>query len=166
MEHEVGGDELELAAVLETRARFVVRRALLVNLQGRVRRRVEGSRRGRRPNRRCDFDLGADSILRDYFGVNGEPPVYVQDAFNELFRMPRPVFNFLLRAIHDQLHWRRAVNTTGPSQSHAIQKVAAAFPVLAYGEPFDFSDEYCRLSRSTIGEATQRLTEVFNHKWE
>jgi len=40
MEHEVGGDELELAGLLGTRARFGVRRALLVNIQGSVRRHV------------------------------------------------------------------------------------------------------------------------------
>jgi len=80
--------------------------------------------------------------------------------------MLRPVFNRLLRAIHEQRHWKRAVNATGPSQSHAIQKVAAALRVLAYGEPIDRSDKYCRLSSSTIEESTQRLTDFFNHKWE
>ena len=43
----MGGDELELVAVQGTRARFGVRRALLVNLQDRVRKRVGGSERGR-----------------------------------------------------------------------------------------------------------------------
>ena len=166
MEDEAGGDELELAAVLGARLRFGVRRALLFNLEGRVRKRVGGSRRGRRPNRRRDFDMGAYSILRDYFGVDGEPPVYGEDAFEERFRMPRTVFNRLFRAIYNQPYWRRTVNATGHPQSHAIQKVAAALRVLAYGEPFDRSDEYCCLSRSTIGEAAQRLTEFIINKWE
>jgi len=75
MEDEAGGDELELAAVLGARLRFGVRRTLLVNLEGRVRKRVAGSWRGRRPNRRREIDMGAYSILRDYFGVDGEAPV-------------------------------------------------------------------------------------------
>ena len=110
--------------------------------------------------------MGAYSILCDYFGVDGERHVYGEDAFEERFRMPRPVFNRLFRAIHDQPYWRRAVIATGRPQSHAIQKVAAALRVLAYGEPLDRLDEYCRLSRSTIGKATQRLTEFIIHKWE
>jgi len=166
MEDEAGGDELELAAVLGARVRFGVRRALLVNLEGRVRKRVGGSRRGRRPNGRRDFDTGAKFILRDYFGVDGEPPVYGEDAFEERFRMPRTVFNRLFRAIYNQPYWRRTVNATGHRQSHAIQKVAAALRVLADGEPFDRSDEYGRRSRSTIGEAAQRLTVFIINKWE
>jgi len=166
MEDEASGDELELAAVVGARVRFGVRRALLVNLEGRVRKRVGGSRRGRRPNWRRDFDTGAKFILRDYFGVDGEPPVYGEDAFEERFRMPRTVFNRLFRAIYNQPYWRRTVNATGHRQSHAIQKVAAALRVLADGEPFDCSDEYGRLSRSTIGEAAQRLTVFIINKWE
>jgi len=38
--------------------------------------------------------------------------------------------------------------------------------VLGYGEPYDRPDEYCRLSRSTIAEATRRLTEFIVNKWE
>jgi len=110
--------------------------------------------------------MGAYSILRDYFGVDGEPPVYGGDAFEERFRMPRPVFNRLFRAIYNEPYWRRTVNATGHPQSHAIQKVAAALRVLSDGEPFDRSDEYCRLSRSTIEKAAQRLTVFINNKRE
>jgi len=166
MEDEESGEELELAAALGARARFGVRRSLLVNLEGRVHKRLGGSRRERRPNHRRDFDLRAYAILRDFFGVDGKPPVYGEDAFEESFVMPRPVFKQLFRTIYDQPYWRRPVNATDRPHSHAIQKVAAAKRTLAYGEPFDRSDEYCRLSRSTIGEASQRLTEFIIHKWE
>ena len=69
-------DDLDVAVVLGYGAGLRIRRALLT-----VRGRVEklpfgGSRPGRRPNRDRNFDLGAQSIMRDYFGVGGEPPVY------------------------------------------------------------------------------------------
>jgi len=53
-----------MAVVLGARATLTVGRALQ---HGRVsKRQVGGSRRGRRPNRNRDFDLGAHSIMRDY----------------------------------------------------------------------------------------------------
>jgi len=67
---EANEDELELAAVLGARACFGARRARLAVCAGHVRKRAGGSRRGRRPNRQRDFDLGAFAILSDYFGVD------------------------------------------------------------------------------------------------
>jgi len=72
----------------------------------------------------------------------------------------------LFRAIYDQPFWRRSVNATGRPQAHAIQKVAAALRVLGFGESVDRADEYCRLSCSTIDDATHRLTEFIIDKWE
>ena len=166
MDDNVADDDLQMAVVLGARANLSVRRALLSVREGRVRKRVGGSRPGRRPNRPRDFDLGAYAILRDYFGVDGEPPVYGEDAFEERFRLPRPVFNRLFRAICNEPQWRRTVNATGFPQAHAIQKVSAALRVLGYGEPFDRADEYCRLSRSTIDLYTRRLTHFIIDKWE
>jgi len=155
-----------MAVVLGARATLSVSRALLSVRAGRWRKRVGGSCPGRRPNRPRDFDLGAHAILRDYFGVDGVPPVYGEDAFEERFRLPRPVFNRLFRAICIEPMWRRTVNATGRPQAHAIQKLSAALRVLGYEEPFDHADEYCRLSRSTIDMYTRRLTHFIIDKWE
>jgi len=163
---EAGEDELELAAVLGARACFGARRARLAVCAGHVRKRPGGSRRGRRPYRQRDFDLGVFAILRDYFGVDGRPLLYGDGEFEDRFRMPCPVFNRLFRAIYDQLFWRHSFNATDRPQARAIQKVAAALRVLGYGESFDRADEYCRLSRSTIDDATHRLTEFIIDKEE
>jgi len=130
MEDEVGEDELELASVLGARACFGARRARLDIRSGHVRKRVGGSRRWRRPNRQRDFDLGALAILRDHVGVEWRPPVYGEDEFSDRFRIPRPAFNRLFRAIYELPFCRRTVNATGRPQAHAIQKVAAALRVL------------------------------------
>jgi len=141
MDDDAAEDELQMAVVLGARATLSVSRALLSVRAGRWRKRVGGSCPGRRPNRPRDFDLGAHAISRDYFGVDGVPPVYGEDAFEERFRLPRPVFNRLFRAICIEPMWRRTVNATGRPQAHAIQKVSAALRVLGYGEPFDRADE-------------------------
>jgi len=99
---EAGADELKLAAVLGARACFGARRARLAVCAGHVRKRAGGYRRGDRPDRQRDFDLGAFAILRDYLGVDGRPPVYGEAEFEDHFQMPRPVFKRLFRAIYDQ----------------------------------------------------------------
>ena len=65
MDEDVADDDLQMAVVLGARANLSVRRALLSVREGRVRKRVGGSRPGRRPNRPRDFDLGAYAILRE-----------------------------------------------------------------------------------------------------
>jgi len=80
--------------------------------------------------------------------------------------MPRLVFKRLFVAVRDEPWWRRFANATGRLQSDPLQKLVAALRVLGHGEPYDRPDEYCRLSRSTIAEATRRLTEFIVNKWE
>jgi len=64
-------ENLDVAIVLGARAGLIVRRALRA-ARGRVEKRpVGGSRPGLRPNRHRDFDVGAHSIMRDFFGVGG-----------------------------------------------------------------------------------------------
>jgi len=165
MDDDVADDDLQVAVVLGARSNLSTRRTLLSVREGRVRKRVGGSRPGHRPNRPRDFDLGAHAILRDLFGVDGEPPVHGEDPFEERFRLPRPVFNRLFRSICNEPAWRQTINATGRPQAHAIQKVAAALRVFGYGEPFDRADEYCRLSRCTTDLYTRRLTHFIIDKW-
>jgi len=153
-------DDFDVAVVLRYRAGLRIRRALLT-----VRRRVEklplgGSRPGRRPNWDRIFDLGAHSIMRDYFGVGGELPVYSERDFEKRNRMPRAIFKRLYTAVRNEPWWRRSINATGRLQSYPIQKLLAALRVLGSWEPYDRPDEYCRLSPSTIAEATRRLTKL------
>jgi len=63
----------------------------------RYRRRIPRSRLGRRrhiesvPGRR-DFRSGLRAILRDYFELDGSPPVLDEADFERRFRVPRSVF--------------------------------------------------------------------------
>jgi len=54
--------------------------------------RYTGSVPSRRPNKRRNFRSGLRGILREYFGLNGEPPVYNEGDFERRFRVPRSVF--------------------------------------------------------------------------
>lgn len=116
-----------------------------------------GSRRGRLHNKLRDFSAGLHAILRDYFGLGGAPPVYSESDFERRFRVPRAVFVRIYRAVHDRPWWKQSVNATGRIQAHPLQKLVAAFRVLAYGEAADRADEYCRISRTTIDLAVKKL---------
>lgn len=113
--------------------------------------------RGRQPNRDRDSSAGLRAILRDYFGADGAPPLYGEEAFERRFRVTRPIFLRIYNDIRDLPFWRQRVNATGRPQAHPLQKLVAAFRVLAYGESYDRTDKYVRLSRSTVAEATSRL---------
>lgn len=112
-----------------------------------------------------DFDVGYRAILRDYFGIDGRPPVYSDKDFERRFRVPRSVFNCIYEAIKDEPFWSRRINATGQPQAYPLQKLVAAFRVLAYGETYDRSDEYTRLSRSTVAVATTKLVDFIVHEY-
>jgi len=57
---------------------------------------------GRRPNKRRTFRFCLRAILRDYFGLNGEPPVYDEGDFERRFRVPRSVFLWVYNAVNDR----------------------------------------------------------------
>lgn len=120
-------------------------------------RRYHGSVLARRPNKQRNFARGLRSILIDYFGVAGNPPVYDEDDFERRFRVPRSVFVRVYRAVKDQPGFKQAIDATGRPRAHPLQKLVAAFRVLAYGESTDRPDEYCRISRSTVDNSVRDL---------
>jgi len=87
--------------------------AALMKLQVRVsawrisrRGPYRGSLPGRRPNKQRDFDAGLNNILRDYFGVDGQDPVYNEHNFQTRFRVPRAAFRRFYSEVKDTLFFR------------------------------------------------------------
>ena len=103
--------------------------------------------------------MGLHCIVRDYFGVDGLPPIYSTDQFERRSRVPRAVFLRIFNALKDRPFWKQRINATGQLQAHPLRKVVGAFRVLAYGECPDRGDEYVRLLRTKIGKATKLLIE-------
>jgi len=161
-----GSAEELLAAVIEARSLFLMRRHRRNAAQRARRRLFFGSVAGRRANWPRAFDQGMRGIMRDYFGVDGQPPVYGERKSERRFRVPRSVSMRIHEAIRDRPCWRQSINATGRPQAHALQKLVAVFRVLAYGESFDRENEYVRLSKSTIEVATKKLIEFIVEEWE
>ena len=75
-EQSEGSVDKLVAAVIGARFPFLMRRHRRNAAQGARSRRFVGSVAGRRANRPRDFDQGMCGIMRDYFDVDGLPPVY------------------------------------------------------------------------------------------
>jgi len=129
------------------------------------RRRYCGSSVGRRANKRRDFAAGQQAILRDYTGVEGAERIYDEHDFETRFRVPRSVFRRVYLAVKDEPFFKQRINATGKLQAHPLQKVVAAFRVIAYGEAADRADEYVRLSRTVISQSTKLLMEFIVERW-
>jgi len=159
------GDEL-LVAVIGQQSLSLMRRHRRNAAQRARRRRFVGSGARRRANRPRDVDQGMRGTIRDYSGVDGQPPVYGEETFESRFRLPRSAFMRIYEAIRDRLFWRQSINATGRPQVYALEKLVAASRVLAYGETSDRAGEYFQMSKSTIEVATKKLIEVIVEEWE
>jgi len=155
--------DLSADAMLEDTEDLQISSAVAAHLQALChwRKRSRGSRvhrrpryvgfvTGRRPNKPRNFRSGSRAILRDYFGLNRDPPVYNEGDFERRFRVPRSVFLRIYNAVKDRPSFAQRINATGRLQAHPLRKVVAAFRVIAYGEAPDRTDEYVRLSASTL----------------
>jgi len=162
---EGSADEL-LAAVIGARSLFLTRRHRRNAAQRARRRRFVGSVAGRRANRPRDFDQGMRGIMRDYLGVDGQPPVYGEETFQCRFRVPRSLLMSVYEAICDRPCGRQSINATGRPRAHALQKLVDAFCVTAYGGSYNRADEYARLSNLTTDVAIKKLIEFIAEKEE
>ena len=87
-----------------------------------------------------------------------------------MFRMRRPVFLRIKEAVeeHDE-YFEQKRNAAGELGLSCLQKVVAAFRMLAYGVPADALDEYIRIGESTALEALRNfvvaVVEVFGPEY-
>jgi len=156
---EGSADEL-LAAVIGARSLFLTRRHRRNAAQGARRRLFVGNVAGRRANRPRDFDQGMRGIMRDYFGVDRQPPVYGEETFERRFRVPRSSFMSVYEPTCDKPRGRQSINATERPRAHDLQKLVAAFCVAAYGGSYNRADEYVRLSNFTTDVSKKKLIEV------
>ena len=80
-------------------------------------------RKKRRPNKERDFDMGFQRIWNDVFSAN---PVYSDSDFLRCFRMPRELFNKILKdiSVHNPFFTRKK-DALGKLGSHPLQKAVA-----------------------------------------
>lgn len=125
-----------------------------------------GSVLGKRRNIGCPFDEAFMNIRRDYFGIEGRPPLYDEEMFRRRFRMRSRLFNRIFEAVidwdqkQDKPSFARRRNAAGKWGAYPLQKIVAALRYLAYGCSADSLDEYVKLSETVILESMKKLCEA------
>ncbi|XP_024311973.1 uncharacterized protein LOC112269446 [Brachypodium distachyon] len=155
-EYEDDGHELMVATaaiVLDANMRFNARRR-------------GGSVPGRQVINR-DRVAGHGRLFEDYFAQH---PVYGSSYFRRRFRMPRPLFLRIVKAVreHDSyfVQKRNAAEKLGLS---SLQKATAVFRMLTYGVAADATYEYVRIGKSTALDSmkafVRAVIEVFGDEY-
>lgn len=93
-----------------------------------------------------------------------EARIYDESDFETRFREPRSVFRRVYLSLKDVPLFQQRVCGTERLQTHPLQLIVAAIRVLAYGEAADRTDEYVRLSCSTVAQATKMTLEFISRR--
>jgi len=130
---------------------------MLDHMIGDFHTRRGGSLPGKAPNKQRDLVSGERGLLRDYFGVDGDPPVYVEKDFIRRFRLPHIVFDRVYRDLLSEPYFQQRLNATGEPQASTLHKLTAALRVLASGVAYGSVDECVPLSEPTVCETVHRF---------
>ncbi|XP_024314624.1 uncharacterized protein LOC106866087 [Brachypodium distachyon] len=132
-----------------------------VNTRFNARRRC-GSVPGRQVINR-DTVGGHARLFEDYFAQH---PVYGPSYFRRRFRMSRPLFFRIVKAVreHDS-YFVQIRNVVGKLGLSSLQKATAVIRMLTYGVAADATDEYIRIGGSTALKSmkafVRAIVEVF-----
>uniref|UniRef100_A0A0A9C7I4 Uncharacterized protein n=1 Tax=Arundo donax TaxID=35708 RepID=A0A0A9C7I4_ARUDO len=97
-------------------------------------------------------------MYNDYFS---ETPTYGASFFRHRFRMNRALFIRIMQAVeqHDDYFVQKRDNI-GHLGLSCLQKVTAAYQMIAYGVPADFMDQYVRAAESTNIKSLRRFVKA------
>ena len=123
--------------------------------QGRIRRH-----RGFVPGHRMVNRDRAEAhkiLYRDYFAT---PCVY-ESIFRRRFRMGRPFFLRIVNEVEQyDPYFIQRTDAVGVLSLSSLQKITAAYRILAYGTSTDSVDEYIRIEESTTIESLRRFVKA------
>jgi hypothetical protein len=94
-----------------------------------------GSRPGKAPNKKRDFERAYKMRLEQYF--SGPDSIYDEDDFERRFRMPRAIFNKISDAIFVEVPFTLRKNRAGKAGIHPLVCLVACLRLLAYGTAAD-----------------------------
>ena len=134
---------------------YVVTRRFKGFNQGRIRRH-RGSVSGHRMVN-CDRVEGHERLYRDYFAT---PGVY-ESFFRRRFRMSRPLFLQIVNEVEQyDPYFIQKIDVVGVLGLSSLQKIIAAYRILAYGTPADSVDEYIKIGESIAIESLRRFVKA------
>ncbi|XP_057796931.1 uncharacterized protein LOC131012963 [Salvia miltiorrhiza] len=126
--------------------------------------------RGSVPGRRMihrDREVAAQRLFNDYFSEN---PTFNEGMFRRRFRMSRSLFHRIVDAVKNHnSYFQQGRDCTGRLGLSTLQKITAAFRILAYGVPADATDEYINIGESTAIKCVKKfcraIVEIFSSQY-
>ena len=116
---------------------------------------------------RRDREAAHHNLFNDYFSDN---PRYGEDFFRRRFRMSRSLFLRIVDAVKSHNpYFEQRTDALGRLGLSPLQKITAAFRMLAYGVPADATDEYVKIGESTAIESLKKfcrtVVEIFSQQY-
>ena len=100
---------------------------------------------------------GHKILYRDYFAT---PCVY-ESFFRMRFRMSRPLFFRIVNEVEQyDPYFIQRTDVVGVLGLSSLQKITAAYRILAYGTPTNSVDEYIIIGESTVIESLRRFVKA------
>jgi hypothetical protein len=114
-----------------------------------------------------DAEIGHNNIMRDYFGVEGNPPVYPEKIFRRRFRMHSDLFTYVMAGVLEvDPSFNLQMNAAGKRGLTCLQKCAVALRRLTLGVSADSLDEYYRVSESSTLLYTKKFCQAVIKKFK
>ena len=122
------------------------------------------------PKRRCSIRhnhlVGHERLFLDYFAPT---PIYPPVLFRRRFRMKRSLFLIQSKVEAHDSYFVQKRNSAGKLGLSSLQKITAAFRMLAYGVSGDFIDEYVWIGETTALESLKKFViaviDVFSEEY-
>ena len=117
-----------------------------------------GSPPGKKGNKDRNFSSAYERIMQDYFV--GENSTYNEQDFDRRFRLPRNVFDKIYNRVLGKSLFVQRRDAAKKLGIHPLCRFVACIRYLAYGVSFDFLDEYCRMSESSVHKSVKDLMKI------
>ena len=122
-----------------------------------------GSRTGRSPNKKRNFELAFNNVRRYYF--NGVKSLYDKSDFERRFGCPRLVFNRIHNAIMGCGTFVCKYNNVYGWGIYPLVRMVACFCKLVYGDASDQEDESLQISESQVNTAFKDFCSLIVQKF-
>lgn len=105
--------------------------------------------RSRLPRKYIDRDREEGQLERFFNDYVSNNAIYIDEQFQQRFRMCRDVFLRIVQALGNQdSYFQQQVDATGRMGLSPLQKCTVVIRILAYGSPADSIDDYVQMGET------------------
>jgi len=117
-----------------------------------------GSKKGKAPNKKRDFQGAYDKLVRQYF--SGRDSIYDDNDFCRRFRMSRNIFSRVYGSLIGKDPFIQKVDAIGKLGIHPLVKIVACIRFICYGDAMDRDDENLQISESSLHDISKMFSKM------